>query len=281
MPVTPAVLEWSWAPLYWQWFGDERTSSPDSRRSPAACLVWSTRIPSRIDAHEVPCPQIVFWPRLSADIEHVVRSCDKCRLHSASQPKEPLRVEDRPPDLPFQHCSADLLKVWRPPVSGVCGPTNQLALRCQARSRMHCPSAGVIRTLRRWFPDIGVPEVLTSDGGPQFQSHVFAKFCDTYTWHIRHAKSSPHYPQSNGLGENAVKAMKSLIHKTPGNGNLDVDSFQRALLEWRNTPSSTGQSPAQALYGRHLSSFVFAHHSSFAPAWQTHANEVDQRSSHY
>ncbi|XP_065182546.1 uncharacterized protein K02A2.6-like [Sycon ciliatum] len=221
--------------------------------------------------------QIVFWPRLSADIEHVVRSCDKCRLHSASQPKEPLRVDDRAPDLPFQHSSADLFECEG--LQYLVYVDRLTSWPCVAKLGRTASSADVIRSLRRWFPDIGVPEVLTSDGGPQFQSHVFAKFCDT--WHIRHAKSSPHYPQSNGLAENAVKAMKSLIHKTTSNGDLDVDSFQRALLEWRNTPNATGQSPAQALYGRPLSSFVFAHHSSFAPAWQTHANEVDQRSSHY
>ena len=94
---------------------------------------------------------------------------------------------------------------------------------------------------------------------------------------MTHVRSSPHYPQSNGLTESAVKSMKRLIQKTTRDGDLDVDSFQRALLEWRNTPNASGQSPAQALYGRPLTSFLFAHHSSFAPTWQQQAEDVDRR----
>ena len=87
----------------------------------------------------------------------------------------------------------------------------------------------------------------------------------------------PTTPQPNGLAESAVKSMKHLIQKTTRDGDLDVDSFQRALLEWRNTPNASGQSPAQALYGRPLTSFLFAHHSSFAPTWQQQAEDVDRR----
>ena len=85
--------------------------------------------------------------------------------------------------------------------------------------------------------------------------------------------SSPHYPQSNGHAEASVKAMKSLIAKM--NGDLDMDAFRQALLEWRNTPDASGRSLAQKLYGQPLQSFVFAHSSSFAPQWQLQANIAD------
>eukprot|EP00117_Sycon_ciliatum_P015525 scpid107141/ scgid15329/ len=70
--------------------------------------------------------------------------------------------------------------------------------------------------------------------------------------------------------------MKLLIQKTTWKGDLDVALFQRAPQEWRNTPNATGQSPAQALYGLHLSSFLFAHHASFGPEWQGQVPEIDQ-----
>ena len=68
--------------------------------------------------------------------------------------------------------------------------------------------------------------------------------------------SSPHYPQSNGHAEAAVKAMKSLLKKSSPSGHINSDEFQRGLLEWRNTPSSDGQSPAQILLGRQLRSDI-------------------------
>ena len=94
---------------------------------------------------------------------------------------------------------------------------------------------------------------------------------------VSHLSSSPHYPQSNGHAEAAVKAMKTLILKTTSNGDLNVDSFQRVLLEWRNTPRANGESPAQALFHRPLTSFVLAHHSTFAPEHQQHSDLLDSR----
>ena len=87
-----------------------------------------------------------------------------------------------------------------------------------------------------------------TDGGPQFSSHKFAKFCER--WGVRHQMSSPHYPQSNGHADASVKAMKSLIAKTTMNGDLDMDAFRQDLLDWRNTPDASGRSPAQKLYGQ-------------------------------
>ena len=53
------------------------------------------------------------------------------------------------------------------------------------------------------------PDLLWSDGGPQFMSHHLAKFLQT--WVVSHKMSSPHYPQSNGKAEATVKSMKKLI----------------------------------------------------------------------
>ena len=55
--------------------------------------------------------QIVYSPHLSADIEELIRSCPQCRLHGASQPKEPLLLTaDRRPDRPFESTSSELFE---------------------------------------------------------------------------------------------------------------------------------------------------------------------------
>ena len=48
----------------------------------------------------------------------------------------------------------------------------------------------------------GIPEQVFSDNGPQFSCTEFAEFANT--WGFVHLKSSPRYPQSNGLAEKAV-----------------------------------------------------------------------------
>ena len=113
--------------------------------------------------------------------------------------------------------------------------------------------------------DLGVPVRIRTDGGLQFTSQEFSKF--TEKWGVKHVKSTPHYPQSNGHAESAVKAMKSLLIKTSPNGNLDKEEFQIGLLEFRNTPKAHGLSPAQILFGHPLRSPVPAHHTAFAKPW--------------
>ena len=68
--------------------------------------------------------------------------------------------------------------------------------------------------------------------------------------------------------------MKTLIVKTTTNGNLDIESFARRLLEWRNTPNANGKSPAQLLLGRPLSSFILTHRRDFDGAWTTRSDSA-------
>ena len=101
-----------------------------------------------------------------------------------------------------------------------------------------------------------------SDGGPQFASRQFNQFLERCG--VSAAPSTPHYHQSNGHAEAAVKAIKKLIATTTVKGGLDDENFQRGLLEYRNNHRAGGLSPAQILFGHPLRSVVPAHRHSFA-----------------
>jgi hypothetical protein len=105
----------------------------------------------------------------------------------------------------------------------------------------------VCQVLLRWFCEAGFPERVKTDNGPQFRG-PFKEFCAQYS--IRHDTSAPYNPQSNGLAEAAVKAMKHLLLKV-GKDVSGVE-FRLALLAWRTAPRADGVSPAYTFYGRHL-----------------------------
>ena len=95
------------------------------------------------------------------------------------------------------------------------------------------------------FARNGVPDNLVSDNGPQFVSAELASFAKK--WKFEHVTPSPHYAQSNGKAENAVKTLKWLFTKCKEDGTSEF----LALLDWRNTLSEgSGVSPAQRLMGR-------------------------------
>ncbi|XP_063591351.1 uncharacterized protein LOC134768457 [Penaeus indicus] len=211
-----------------------------------------------VEATKRRAQQTVFWPGINADIVNTVRACEPCQRLQPSQQQEPLMLDDKP-TRPFMSVSTDFFSVagkhflvyadrlsgW--PVVIPCGTS--------------ATSASTIRFFRHLFCDLGVPVRLRTDGGPQFSSREFATFLQR--WGVRHAMSSPHYPQSNGHAEAAVKKVKHLIMKTAPNGNIDSEQFDRGLLELRNTPNFTGRSPAQIL--------------AFMKEWQTKAEDCDRR----
>ena len=77
-------------------------------------------------------------------------------------------------------------------------------------------SSSVIKSLNNQFARHGIPDTLYSDNGPQFACRQFKEFASA--WHFDHPTSSPHYPQSNGKIENAVKIAKKLLTKAKASG---------------------------------------------------------------
>ena len=70
--------------------------------------------------------------------------------------------------------------------------------------------------MRSTFATFGIPEILVTDNGSNFissnfTSSEFAAFLKSNG--IRHIKTAPYHPSSNGLAERAVHTFKSAIKK--------------------------------------------------------------------
>ena len=101
-----------------------------------------------------------------------------------------------------------------------------------------------------------MPEEYASDDGLQFKAHKFANFLKT--WGVYHRQSSAYFPHSNSRAELAVKTAKRCITENVDSmGNLNQDSYYRAVLQYRNTPlQDINLSPAQIIFGRQLKDFM-------------------------
>ena len=206
--------------------------------------------------------QLVYWPGMNTDIINTVQACETCQRSLPSQQPEPMAY-DPVPSRPFEETAMDIFcfagnhyLVYTDRYSG--WPTIDAFLRRDLSTR------DVTQVLNKKFTEYGVPVRIRSDGGPQFKSSELATFMKK--WGVEHTFSTPLYPQSNGLAEAAVKAMKALVEKTSINGRIDNENFSAGLLEWRNTPRSSRLSPAEALFGRPLRSTLPAHRSIFFPS---------------
>ena len=88
----------------------------------------------------------------------------------------------------------------------------------------------LVQEMKAVFTELGVPNIIVSDGRPQYTSTEFRDFMKH--WQIEHRVSFPRNPQSNGMAECCVQTMKTSLIKTIEEGE-DVDL---ALLTYKTTP---------------------------------------------
>ena len=81
------------------------------------------------------------------------------------------------------------------------------------------PSTTASRTideLRKLFSSYGLPEQIVTDNGPQFVSEEFATFAKLNG--IKHIKSAPYHPPTNGAVERLVQTFKKAMKANKHNG---------------------------------------------------------------
>ena len=217
--------------------------------------------------------QTVFWPGINNDIETTVRSCNQCQEHQSSQQKETLLQEPFPSRI-FEQVALDFFSLAGKEFLVYTDRYSNWPVLFKFR-KGETTAKKVIQACRKCFADLGVPERIRTDGGPQFKSAEFKQFLEKFG--VTHITSSPYHHQANGDSESAVKAMKRLVTKCAKNGNIDDEDFLIALLEWRNTPGQTGYSPAQILFGSPMRTLVPAHHRIFDKKWLEIAAEHDRK----
>ena len=192
--------------------------------------------------------QRFFWPHMNADINTIRLNCQRCNQIPPSLPKGPLQLTDDP-EYPFQHAVADFFHmvghnfiIYSDRFSG----WTEIASAATSNAIATC------NTFRKYFETFGVPEEISTDGGPPFNSHEYTSFLKR--WNVKVRMSSAYYPQSNGRAEASVKTIKRILttNVTPS-GSLDTDAVAKALLLHRNTPPpDIGVSPAELLFGRNI-----------------------------
>ena len=108
-----------------------------------------------------------------------------------------------------------------------------------------------IEVLRQLFCKYGLPDQIVSDNGPQFISTEFAVFLKQNG--VKHTRSAPYHPATNGLAERFVQTMKQAL-KASKNSELSLSHrLCNFLLTYRSSPhATTGVSPALLFLNREV-----------------------------
>ena len=136
-------------------------------------------------------------------IEEKVASCDTCQKYRHSPPPAPLHPWEFPRG-PWECLHADFAGPFMGKMFLLV--IDAFSKWLEVKPLTTANSINTIEHLRSIFSTHGLPKMLVTDNGSQFTSAEFETFMQSNG--IRHVKSAPYHPASNGLAERAVQVFK-------------------------------------------------------------------------
>ena len=189
----------------------------------------------------------VYWPGIDEELETKVRSCPGCQRTQHQPAKAPLHPWVWP-EKPWHRVHIDFLG----PLRGfmwlvIVDAHSKWPEVLPFRSTTATATANSLRTV---FARYGCPDEVVSDNGPQFTAEEFQSFLRANG--IRHRRSAPYHPATNGLAERFVQSFKRAINSTPTTVPVQ-EAADKFLMKYRSTVHpTTGESPDQLFLGRSL-----------------------------
>lgn len=195
----------------------------------------------------------VWWPLISKELSEYIERCNFCQINRRKHKSEPLKPT-RLPDRPWQQLALDLFDLKGDKYLIV---VDYFSRWFEVVKMARIDSESVIYALKKIFSIFGIPDIVKSDRGLQFNSASFKNFAHEYDFVLNF--SDPFYPQGNGCAERAVQVAKRL-YKQP-------DPLV-ALMSYRSTPlDTTGCTPSQLLMGRNIRTKLPTLPANLSPFW--------------
>ena len=190
--------------------------------------------------------QYFWWPSLDKDIENLAAQCQTCTENSKQPTKAPLQ-QWNVPEQPWQRIHLDFMGKFL---------NDDFLIIVNAHSKwlevflMHnTSSTATITVLKSLFARYGLCDEIVSDNGSQFTSQEFSDFCIHHG--IRHLRTAPGHPQSNGQAERYVQLVKSALKKNTPDGKKISETLVKFLFHYRSTPhSTTNHTPSELFIKR-------------------------------
>ena len=177
---------------------------------------------------------IVFWSKMTYDVQQFIEKCIIYQEHGKSQPL--IGTTQELPPFPWHTLVTDMFYWKRMDFLIVADVFSKYFL---VRKLPNSTSAAICAELSMIITESGLPHIIRSDNGPYYNSKEFQHFLQHNS--ITHQTSSPNHPRSNGFVERMVGVAKKLMDKA----------------------GKEGKSWISGLYELHHSQAALHHHSNY------------------
>ena len=188
----------------------------------------------------------LWWPGVDKSLEQIARDCRACKSTKSMPAVAPLHPWVWP-SRPWQRLHIDFAGPFKGRMFFVLVDAHSkwpevIEMKSTTAER-------TIEVMRTLFGSYGIPEQVVSDNGPQFASEDFAEFMRRNR--IKHIRSTPYHPSTNGLAERFVQTFKRALIASEQSGR----TFNQRLVNFlfSCTPhATTNRTPSSLFLKREL-----------------------------
>ena len=163
----------------------------------------------------------VWWPKMDSELAAKVQSCTMCQQTRRAPPEAPLHPWEWPAH-PWSRVHMDFAGPFLGKMFLVIIDAHSKWMEVHPMNS--ATSQATIEKLRVTFATHGLPETVVTDNGSSFTSEEFQKFMRQNG--VKHIRTAPYHPASNGLAERAVQTFKSAVKRmTSGTIETKVSRF--------------------------------------------------------
>ncbi|GBM25302.1 Retrovirus-related Pol polyprotein from transposon 412, partial [Araneus ventricosus] len=197
-----------------------------------------------------------YWDRLRADVENWCRECHACGARKGPKTRTKGRLQRYNVGAPFERMALDILGPFPVTTKGNRYVLVLMDYFTKWPEAIPIPdqeaSTVAEELVRSWISCYGVPMILHSDQGTNFNSALFTKLCELLG--ILKTRTTALHPESDGMVERFNRTILNHLSLFVSRNQTDWDThLPLFLLAYRSAEHEvTGLTPAEMLFGRTL-----------------------------
>ncbi|KAF4514126.1 UNVERIFIED_CONTAM: hypothetical protein B566_EDAN019138 [Ephemera danica] len=199
--------------------------------------------------------RLVYWPTMALDIQHYIKSCERCQLTKPIYRKPAGHIVQPKPTKRWQFVALDYVGPMVRTKKGnrvILVLTDVYTKWVELFPLRDATAELLVKTMRdQVLTRYGAFCFVISDNGPQFTSHLFAQLM--YDWGIKHIFCSKYHPQSNQT-ERTNRNLKSILQAYCVGRHDMWDTYLSSVRFALNSAvhETTGVSPAELTFGDNI-----------------------------